>query len=613
MGSESVKKVTAEHPHASVATSAPGLSKELLKEWRAHVGTAKPDAAKLTGRPKPDAQMLTAEPGSDEPFNTKDDDTAVEDIIKKEGDEVIEAEDAAGHPLPEPPKPKKHRLRKVLKILFVLIFIGGAIAMTFPSSRYFILNAAGVRSKASVQVLDSETRLPLKNVTVAVGNASARTDSTGQAVVKDIKLGKHSLMIKRVAFTSVEESVTIGWGSNPLGEFLLKATGVQYTIRAQDYVSGVAIKDVEARSGEAVAVAADDGTLTLTLEEADSDTIPLTLSAKQYRTETINFRANQLKPVDIRMVPAAKEVFLARQSGRYNLVSMYIDGKDQRVILPGTGSETANSSLAVDPAGIQAALVSHRDDLRGAQGQVINTLRLVSVDGSASQMIARAEHITLADWIGTTLIFQESNTTGNADDPERYKLISYDYATGKRVELATANQFNAVHAIKGKIYYAAAGMGSKPAVYASVAANGSGRQTIIQGEVWAVVRTAYDRLLLQTPTTWLAYTPGGGQQPSTQPASFASRYYAEGPNQQSIWLDIQDGKGTVMIHDNMADKDTIVATQNNMVYPVRWLNDTTIIARVSSANDAADYVVSLQGGAPKKITNVVNAYGVNRQ
>lgn len=617
MGSKSVKKVLVDHPHTSAATSAPDLSKELLKEWRSHVGvSAKAPAQQPKAEiPKKDTTELTpADPVKDDPFSTTDDDTAVEDIIKKEGDEVIAAEDAASQAVPEPPKPKKHRVRKALGIIFFLLLLGGAVAMTLPNSRYFILNTAGVRSKVSVVVLDSQTRLPLKNVTVTTGGSKAVTNTAGQAVVPDVKLGKQTLTIKRVAFSKVQQNITVGWGSNPLGEFLLKATGVQYTIKAHDYISGASISGVEARSGEAVATAADDGTLTLTLEDTESDMIPLTLTAKDYRTETTSFSAAQQKPVEVNMVPATKSVFVKYQSGRYDLVSMFIDGKEQKTILPGTGSESANTSLAVDHAGAQAALVSHRDDLRGAQGQKVNTLSLVAVDGSASQALARAEHITLVDWIGTALIFQESNTTGNADDPERYKLISYDYATNKRVQLAAANQFNSVLSVKGQVYYAPTGGDPKnPPAFYQVNSDGTGRKTIVNQEVWTAVRTAYDRILLQMPSGWMAYTLGGGIQASSQPESFASRYYAEGSNQQSIWIAAQGGDSTLMNHDTVSGKDTVIATRRGMAYPLRWLTNNSVVARVVSDGETADYAISLDGGVFKKIADVVNTYGVNRQ
>ena len=178
--------------------------------------------------------------------------------------------------------------------------------------------------------------------------------------------------------------------------------------------------------------------------------------------------------------------------------------------------------------------------------------------------------------------------------------------------MAAANQFNSVLVVKGMVYYAATGSDAKDtASYMRVSPDGTKRTTLVQGEVWTAVRTAYDRLLLQTPAGWKSYTTSEGLQDSSQPDTFTSRYYAEGPNQQSVWINGRDGKHTLMTHDNVSDKDAIIGVYDGMAYPIRWLTDTTLIVRVVTGNEAADYAIGLQGAVAKKITNVVNTYGIN--
>ena len=149
MGNTSIKKVAADHPRPTGATSAPDLSKEMLKEWKKHaaVATAKKEtpASPASATAVKTSASPVLEASADEPFSSADDDQAVEDIVKEEGDEVMAAEDAARAPAPEPAQPKKHRMRKTILVLLLLLLIGVAVAMTFPSSRYFILNTVGVR------------------------------------------------------------------------------------------------------------------------------------------------------------------------------------------------------------------------------------------------------------------------------------------------------------------------------------------------------------------------------------------------------------------------------------------------------------------------------------
>lgn len=610
---------TVAHPDTTSASSAPELPAGLLKQWRQHTKNNRTKTASDQKTAKESQDQKNVDQADSEPKNEQaaavaavelaEEDQAVDDIMKQESDELLAQQDAQNTPA-EVPAPKRYRLRRFFAILFWLVVAALIVAMVYPSSRYFVLNTVGVRSKASVVVFDNQTRLPLKNVSVSIGQKQVKTDSKGQAVLTELKLGSQDLTIKRVAYEQIHQPVTIGWGSNPLGEYLLKATGVQYTINTHDFISGKKVEGIEARSGEAVATADNQGVITLTLDQAETDTIPLQVTAEGYRTEELDFPADQDTPIEVTMVPQAKTVFAAKQNGRYDIIAMDIDGKHREVILAGTGSEGNNTSIVPSFDGTQVAVVSHRDDLRGAQGQAVSTLSIVTVADKTVRVAARAERIQLVDWIGTKLIYQESNTTGTADDPERYKLMSYDAVTSKPIRLAATNQFNVVESLKGQIYYAPSSADKKDvSVFYRINADGSGLHTVLGQEVWSAVRTGYSTLSLQTPNGWYTYTAAGSPEQSVAPSSFTSRQYVEGPNQQSIWVEAQNNTGKLSLHDNLANKDQTVASASGLTYPVRWLGANSFVVRVVTGSSVADYAASTQSTTLKKITDVANTYG----
>lgn len=628
MGNTGKQPERTAHPETANATSAPDLPKELLKTWQEHTKanrvrgaskkkditedskeTAEPAKASFDKNEKEDVGHVAIVAATDD----ADEDTAVDEIMKQESDELLKTHDTQDQLEESPTKtPKRHRLRRAILIIFTLFFIGLAAAMVFPTSRYFVLNTAGVRSRASVLVLDNETRLPIKNVTVRLGDQVVKTESNGIASISGLKLGLATLQIERVAYESIKQDVTVGWGSNPLGEFHIKATGVQYEIIVKDYISGQKIPGIEARSGEAIATTDNKGVVALTLDKADGK-IPLTVSADGYRTEQLEFSADQKGAIIAVLVPQARAIFAVHQESRYDVVSMHIDGKNRSTLLEGTGSESANTSILQDSEAARVAVVSHRDNRRGAQGQVVNTLTIIDMQSGNTTVVARAEHFQLIDWIGSTLVFQESNTTGNADDPARYKVQSYDAATAKQTELARANQFNAVQSMKGAIYFAPASTDQKDDNYFyRVNPNGTGRQTVMSQAVWSAVRTRYDTLALQTPGGWFSYTVGSTVTQSTMPASLVNKYFAEGPNQQSIWSEVTGGRGRIVLHDNLSGKDTPVASHPGLSYPIRWLGKHAAVVRVTQGNEVSDYAVSLADGSLKKITNVANTFGAVR-
>src|SRR5690606_28092635 len=111
---------------------------------------------------------------------------AVDDIVASESDELLAAEDEKIAAAFDGKKPSlgtrikgffsawwHNRLARRATITVVLLTV--AVALTVPVSRYFVLNTLGVRSSASVTVLDESTGLPLRNVQVSMSGQSALT------------------------------------------------------------------------------------------------------------------------------------------------------------------------------------------------------------------------------------------------------------------------------------------------------------------------------------------------------------------------------------------------------------------------------------------------------
>lgn len=608
------KSVTAPIQNSADRVSAPELPDHLLEALAAHneqavSGTT--EAEQLAAKTSDELKPAFTDPVTE---------AAVDDIVHEESDEVLAAEDDKDQTAPQAPRGFWRKIghffgawwgNKVARTITILVILA-AIAATavIPTSRYFVLNFAGVRSSSSVRVIDNTTRLPLKNVTVTVGGQKALTDSNGVAHVADIRLGKQQMIIRRIAFAPVQQQVTIGWGSNPLGEFILDATGVQYRITAKDFVSGKPIINAEATSGEAVARSDEKGIITLTLEEIDAPTVKVVVSGAGYRAEAMVITSDTQATSAITLVPSAKTVFASRQNNRVDVMSMYIDGNARKVELPGTGLENKNIGLVTNATGTQTAVVSTRDDVRDADGYLLSTLTILDLEKGTRQTVSHAQHIQLIDWSGNNLVFVETSAGASASNPSRYRIISYDFGSNKRTQLASANQFNAISSIRGMIYYAVSSTDpNAKADFFRIKPDGTGRQTVFNQEVWTALRADYNTLLLQSPDSWYAYTIDGTAQKTAQPAQYQSRRYIDGPSGKSLWVDVRSGESVLHLYDVQTKKDQEVKRQPGLSYPVRWLNDGAIIYRVTNGSEAADYAVHSSGGEARKITDVVSTYG----
>jgi len=624
------KKETAA-PLGEEPSSAPHLPPKLAKELEALHAQAQSTQVKEpepTEKPavEPETPKETPLPEPEIPpegaLEDVETDEAVDEIVKEEADELLATQDNIAQPTP----PEKRGFwgsighffaawwrNKWARWITILLILGAitAVAAT-PSLRYAALNKAGVRASTSVTVYDNGTRLPLKNVTVAIGGKKATTDSKGVAKVSGLKLGPQQLIIQRVAFATIKQNVTIGWGSNPLGDFILDSTGVRYAVIVTDFITGKPIPGAEVSFADtgATAVADKQGKATITLDNAsEASSAQLSASASGYHATPVTLPAAATKPITVALPPSTKTVFAAKQNGRYDLVSMYLDGSERSTLLAGTGAESSNLSLLADPAGKKVAYVSTRDGLTNAGGYHMSGLTLVNIADGDNTTISHADHIQLVDWIGTTIIFEESSENTSATDSSRYKLVAYDYASSKRYELAHANQFNSVQVIEGKVYYAISSTDpTAQAYYYQINADGTNRTTILEKEVWSAFRTAYDKVLLQTPDGWFAYSMGTTPVAVAAAPDAQNRTYVEGPDGQSVWIGQTGANSTLTLHSNTRGTDTVLAAQSGIAYPVRWLTSSVLVYRMAANGEVADYAITTSGGTAKKITDVVSTY-----
>jgi hypothetical protein len=598
-------------PMEQLLPTAPVLPHAVAKEYGLH-------------RPAAGHALPIESPVDDNPLLVDGEtNAAVDDIVARESDALLAAEDAARAGTIRPPRRGFWRRfggffaawwrHKWLRYPTLLIVVGAVAGVSVvPHTRYATLNRFGVRSSASIVVVDTVTQLPLKNVIVQLGDTQAKTDLKGVARFYNLPLGPASLTIKRIAYAPQTQQLTIGWGSNPLGTYKLQGTGVQYVLYATDYFTGKPVEGAEVTSDEANAIADQSGKITLTVDRTDTSTLSVVLRAKNYREEPLTLHAQQegMAP-KAALTPLGREVYVSRQSGKYDVYSSDLDGKNTTVLLAGTGLESSNIALVTDPTGQQAALVSTRENVRDEDGYLQATLTLINVTEGTSSVIDRAGQIQLVDWVDGRLVYRAAATGTSAASDQRYRLIAYNLQTNNKVQLATANQFTAIISAQDRLYYATSSADPKAnqGLY-RVQLDGANKQKVVDQEIWTAVRGSFDTIYLQTPREWLLFTlTNDSTTSSTPPTAFTSHLYVRGPERnQFAWVDQRDGKGNLLLYDADGQKTTLVHTQEGLAQPLRWVNGV-LVYRVATPTETADYAISLQGGEGRKITDLSASYG----
>ena len=559
----------------------------------------------------------------DDPLTSK----AIDEIVAKEGDEVLEAEDAKTKDISqEKPKRPKKSIKKFLMDLWenpksrkILLISLVAILLTIflvPLSRYFTLNLFGVRASASLTVLDNSTQQPLKNVNVKIGKVTRQTDNNGKVKLNKLKLGSTNLIVEKRAFAEINQKITVGFGSNPLGEFKITPVGLQYTFIVKDFLSAKPIQKAEASSGESSAFSDKDGKIVLTVDDATKETLEVSIKASSYREEKVKVSDNKIQ-YHVKMVPSKKHVFVSKRSGKYDVYKIDADGKNEEKVLAGSGIERDDIVLIPHPSDNVAAYISTRENVRNKDGFLLSTLTLIDLNTNSATKVAQSERIQAIDWIGDNLIYVKIAAGASANDPKRHRLMAYDYKNDKNNELASSNYFNDVLVASGSIYVAPSASYQHPSNIGlfKISADGKDRKIILDKEVWNIFRLEYDKLSLAVQQDWYEYKIGdlSAQKISSASASPKTKVFIDSPNkEQSIWVDQRDGKGVLLDYSIKNKIDKEIKKQSSLGYPIRWLSNNVVIYRVSNEQETADYVINIDGGDARKIIDVTNSGGIDK-
>lgn len=558
-------------------------------------------------------------------------DKAIDDIIAKESDAVIAAEDAklatafSGKPLSFGQRIKdfiaawwRNRWARYGTLLGTLVLLG--ILAAVPATRYTILNTVGMRVSTSMKVLDDKTGQPLKEVTVKVDNETHKTAADGTVSVSGLKLGPHNLEVTKPGFAPVERKLTLGWGSNPLGDIELTATGSRFTFKITDWLSA---KPIAGTTEDEVfyknnsAAFDEEGIAELTLEPTDAAEIEATVKVAGYREEKVTVDLTSKTPIDLKLVAAQPHVFISNRSGRYDVYRIDADGKNEKRILEATGSEREDMTLAQHPTKNVVALISTRENQRNKDKFLLSSLHIINANSSELKKVGQSERIQLVDWIGDKLVYVKIAEGASGTNPKRHRLMAYDINEGEDKELAASNYFNDVLIAEGKVFYAPSNafQESNSAFLYSVNPDGTNKTTLLDKEVWNIFRIDEKNLNISVQQDWYTFELGKDTRARKidKPAAVPrNRLYISNPDQadKMLWVDTRDGKGVLLVTDN-DEKDKVLVTKSGLKTPVRWLGKKHVVFRVSSGEETADYIVSIDGGEPQKIKDVANTSGVD--
>lgn len=497
------------------------------------------------------------------------------------------------------------RHKKVRYAIIVLFLAAMAGVIGYPHSRYAILNSAGVRSRASLTVIDETMRLPIGRVNVSIGGTSVQTDSEGLARLQEVRLGRNELKISAPGYETFQKHIIVGWGSNPLGQFTLKPQGRQQPVRVTNLITGKPISDAVVDIPEATTKSDKDGQAKVSVRDPAATKITVTARASGFLEKKIEITLGDAVP-DIALTPSGKHVFAQREAGKLNVYSSNLDGTGKEKILAGSGLENAETAIVVSPNADYAAVVSTRDNERDARGYLKRTLVIIDLETKNANTIEHAEQLQLITWKSEGLVY----VLGDSTQQPRQSITLYQPDTNQKSRLAASDEFGGVTPMPRYLLFVTDSDKEETKQLISQKYNGEDRKVVLTGDIWSVIRTTYTAVSIQVSDGWRSYdTNSTALETINTPAQITTTQYTDNnDNSWSVWSQQRLGLGTISAWNISEKVGHQVYAKDGVGSPLRF-SGQYIIFRVSNGQETADYVTSLDGGAPQKITDVAMTYG----
>jgi hypothetical protein len=546
-------------------------------------------------------------------------------------------------PLPAPAdsKPKRSFGQKLKALLhskkFWLSLVGllvvAAIAVWFiQPSRWWIVNLFGGSNTVMITVAtpgEGKTKAAtLRNAAVTMNGKSYKTDDKGTVKVSGVPYGKSIITAKKAGYQDTNREVTLDldpllhlFGGKAQDdavrnvELSMTATGMPVSFKAVDWLSGKPVTVGDYTISDVVARPDAQGLVSLKIPGTDDSkaTVKASFGGK-YIDKQFEVIIGAGDPEVISVVPGGKHYFVSKRSGVLTVYSSNLDGTDVQAIVTGTGQETDATAFAVSPSGKYGVLSSARDGERNAKRDLLQRVYVVDLASKQITPVDEAVAVDFADWSEETLVYTTRNYEAS-DNTYNTVLRSVD-AADKRVYNfeSSGGIYVSTVAFDKVIYqkYIYDGNDQQLSPILRVAnTNGMSIKTLGNQVLFnSYSQMDFDRIVFKTEQdqAWHEYNLNTDNlktvsQPSN--GSSAQQYLstAKSDSSKRLMIDRIDGKYALIVKDTSTGESKTLYSAGGLGGPIRWVGDV-IVYRVATSQETADYGVSINGGDPKKITDV---------
>ncbi len=543
------------------------------------------------------------------------------------------------HPQFVTPQPESSRVsfadkvKRVLKskkfwTIFVSLLLVTVIALWFIDPiRWWALNTIGQRTTLHIHAVApgeaNQADAELKNAQVVVNNRQFQTDQNGTVTITDQPYGKAEIKATKQGYADATATTTLDF--NPFFYVLggkevddaaqkvhleLKAVGILTSFKIIDFLSGRPITTGQFSIGDLTVKPDEQGLVSFKAPAQDSDKVQVASNmADKYINQTFEVAIGDKAVPSIIFVPAGKHYFMSKRDGALGIYSSNLDGTDVQQLIPGTGKEGPTTAFTVSPSGKYGVLASTRDGVRNDKNILLHRIYVIDLEKKQMTRVDEASSFEFADWSDGTLVYSTSNAEGSSSA----KLRTVEVSSKKLTDIASSYGFGRKIVSLNQVVFTQFDQSDSGEVKAQVRRadlkNGNVKDLHQNVSAYNVVQSDFDRVAFQTLTDqkWHEFNFNTGQLKDTaQPTEQNTQTFlstANTDNTKRLLIDRIDGKFTLITKTTADGAEKQLYGTGGLGGPVRWIGDV-IVFRVVTDRETADYAISINGGEPKKISDV---------
>lgn len=503
--------------------------------------------------------------------------------------------------------------RSQLKRKKILIAAGVAVVLiglplAIPASRWTLFNTLGFRSTMKFTVVEQQDKIPVSNVSILLdGTYFTSTDASGNAILENTKLGRHSLVVTKNGYSREDLSVSNSFGTNTT-KLEVKAIGIKVNLDVRNWLTNEPISGATVGLDKDTVKSDKTGRASIVVPPDSTSKTLLQVTAPGYQSSQVPVTSG-VESKEVALVSDSKDYFISKRDGKFDIFSSFVDGSKQQKIIEATGREDGDFlQFTVHRGNRYGILVANRDG-KVINNRVVAGLYVIDFTTASIRKIDEGSDVQLLDWADDAIVYQKSNPNLKYDDPAFSQLGYFNPNTGKQKQLSQANYFSAALVAQNKVFFSGANGYSSDGNTAltSIDLSSFATRTYLPDRTpTSVTRANFDALtLLVDDNSYHSVSIKNGSVSNIDRRVDSPLRYGLSPSGgQVLWADKRDGQGTLLTRSTGGEDTKTVTKLSGLTSPTRWVSDRLAVVRVVTTTETADYLVDVPTGKTIKIVDV---------